>query len=206
MTVIIVHPGPNAITNAITAASDGDTLVVTAGTYNEKLFVTKSLTFLGAQHGVDARTRPFIPAQESILRYPLTTIADPCSGIVNLGKTNIILDGFTLQTLGHTSPSSFLDDFTAAIFAGDTGSVALWQPRTSTLDIRGLQVINNIIQNNANGVAIASIEPGKRFAHQLPVPVQPISAQQRECRYSERQRNPNQQFKRYIHEQGASRR
>ena len=166
MTVIIVHPGPNAITNAINAASDGDTLLVTAGTYNEKLFITKSLTLLGAQHGVDARTRQLhIPrSQESILTYPLTTVTDPCSGIVNLGKTNIILDGFILETLGHTSPSSFLDDFTAAIWAGDSGSVALWQPRTSTLDIRGLQVINNIIQDNANGVAIASIEPNPQSA------------------------------------------
>ena len=45
---------------------------------------------------------------------------------------------------------------TGAIFGGDIGT---FLPSTSTIDVTGLQLLNNIIQNNANGILIASIEP-----------------------------------------------
>ena len=45
---------------------------------------------------------------------------------------------------------------TGAIFAGDAGK---FLPSTTSTDVTGLQLLNNIVQNNANGILIASIEP-----------------------------------------------
>ena len=54
-------PGPTSacktITAAMTKASAGDTINVAIGLYNEQVQITKTLTLLGAQNGVDARTR-----------------------------------------------------------------------------------------------------------------------------------------------------
>src|SRR5882762_3979134 len=52
------------INGAIGKASPGDTINVAAGTYNEQVAITKTLTLHGAQAGVDARTRV---AAESII-------------------------------------------------------------------------------------------------------------------------------------------
>lgn len=138
------------IQDAINAAASGDTIQVAAGVYNEQLMVSKSLTFLGAQAGVDARTRAVPASLESVV-----TFANPAfgSGIMNLFAPGIVINGFLFQTAGHVPGG---DNSTSAIFAGDMGN---WQPLTTTINVCGLQVVNNIIQNNANGVAIASIEP-----------------------------------------------
>ena len=135
------------ITSAITVANSGDTIVVDAGIYNEQIFINKSLTLEGAQVNIDARTRSFVASNESIITFATPAFG---TGIVNILAPNIILNGFTVQGNGTIVNS------TAAIFAGDLGS---FLPNTSTIDVTGLQLLNNIVQNNANGVLIASIEP-----------------------------------------------
>src|SRR5207302_4976849 len=50
-------PSFNTINLAVAAASNGDTIQVCAGTYNENVIIPKTLTLNGAQVGVDARTR-----------------------------------------------------------------------------------------------------------------------------------------------------
>ena len=147
MSTIHVPADYPTISAAIAASNPGDTIVVASGVYNEHVDINKAnLTLLGAQANVDARTRPFVLANESII-----TLATPAygTGIVNLSAPNIIFNGFTVQGTGPIVNS------TGAIFAGDAGN---FLPSTSTIDVTGMQVIYNIIQNNANGVLIASIE------------------------------------------------
>jgi len=71
-------------------ASAGDTINVAIGLYNEQVQITKTLTLLGAQNGVDARTRS---GGES-------TIDNAC-GPVQIMADKVVLDGFTIQ--GSTS-------------------------------------------------------------------------------------------------------
>lgn len=148
MTIIHVPADYPTINQAIAASSSGDTIIVAPGTYNEQVNINVSnLTLQGAQAGIDARTRTFVPADESII-----TFASPAfgSGIINLSQPDTIINGFTIQGTGSIVNS------TSAIFGGDIGT---FLPSTSSLNLTGLQIINNIIQNNANGILIASTEP-----------------------------------------------
>ena len=76
---------------AINKASAGDTIRVADGLYPEAttpgqpLTVSKTLTLLGAQHGVDARGRV---ALESTVTNPNGT---------HIAASNVIIDGFTFQ-------------------------------------------------------------------------------------------------------------
>jgi hypothetical protein len=145
MAILNVPGTYSTISAAIAASSPGDTIVVAAGVYTEHVIINvANLTLKGAQAGVDARTRPFVLANESIITFPTPTLG---TGIVNITMPNIILDGFTVQ--GNVV------NLTGAIFAGDAGQ---FPPRTTTINVTGLQILNNIIQNNANGILIASIE------------------------------------------------
>jgi hypothetical protein len=81
-------PGSPCLTlqYAINQSAAGDTIHVAAGTYGSALvLVNKTLTLLGAQAGVDARSRA---ATESILSNT--------SGM-SVSASNVIIDGFTIQ-------------------------------------------------------------------------------------------------------------
>ncbi|WP_225926471.1 right-handed parallel beta-helix repeat-containing protein [Pseudonocardia abyssalis] len=79
------------IGDAVDAAAAGDTVYVCAGEYDEDVDVDKSLTFLGAQHGVDARTGRTDDAVESIV--------SSASGAFTVagGVDGVTIDGFTLR-------------------------------------------------------------------------------------------------------------
>ena len=74
---------------AINKALSGDTINVAAGTYPESaavpLIVNKTLTLLGAQAGVDARTRV---GAESVVTDPHGT---------SVSASNVVIDGFTVE-------------------------------------------------------------------------------------------------------------
>lgn len=117
------------ITAAIGKASAGDTINVAAGTYNESVAITKAnLTLLGAQAGVDARTRV---GAESIIN-------NACSP-VSIYADNATLNGFTVQGSTMSDPCNISGIWTNP---GGTGTQG------------GHQILYNIIQNNIAGVEL----------------------------------------------------
>jgi hypothetical protein len=127
---VFVTPASGSIQRGVNVASSGDTVNVAAGTYVENVSVNKSLSLLGAQNGVDARTRTSVP--ESIM--------DETS---NGGKTafyvtanDVTIDGFTVQ--GTTNPNQF--GFGILLGAGTSGG----------------HVLNDIIQNNIVGLGLSN--------------------------------------------------
>lgn len=127
-------PGPatacKTITGAMTKASAGDTINVAIGLYNEQVQITKTLTLLGAQAGVDARTRS---GAES-------TIDNAC-GPVQIMADNVVLDGFTVQGSTMSDPCFLAGIWTNPGFSGTQG---------------GHQILNNIVQNNISGIELDS--------------------------------------------------
>jgi hypothetical protein len=112
--------------HAVAQALGGDRIIAAAGTYNFAAIVdiNKTLDIRGAQADQDARTRPNVPANESIL-----TGAD---GVFSVSANNVIINGFTIQ--GQTS--------------GLLNGGAVWFKDIFS----GYQFINNIVQDNIFGV------------------------------------------------------
>ena len=137
-------PAFPTISLAVMAASPGDTIKVCPGLYAEQVFigtnassvVLNNLTLLGAQAGVDARTRPFVPDQTT-----QSIIDHPC-GPVQIAANNVTLDGFTVQ--GSTLPDPcFLS--------------GIWMnPGSHGPDKGGAQILNNIVQLNISGIELDS--------------------------------------------------
>jgi nitrous oxidase accessory protein NosD len=88
--VIEVPDDYDTIQEAVNAASDGDTIVIAAGLYEENVVIDKSLTLRGAQVGVDARARS-----------GAETIIEPDDGrgidIVTADDRVVVIDGLTVQ-------------------------------------------------------------------------------------------------------------
>jgi nitrous oxidase accessory protein NosD len=116
------------INAAIAKASPGDSINVAIGLYNEQVQITKSLTLLGAQAGVDARTRS---GSESVI--------DNACGPVQIMANSVVLDGFTIQGSTSSDPCFIAGIWTNPGFSGTHG---------------GHQILNNIIQNNILGIEL----------------------------------------------------
>jgi hypothetical protein len=125
------NPSFNTISLAIAAASNGDTIQVCAGTYNEQAQITKTLTLKGAKAGQDARTR--VATNESIITN--------AGGPVQFMADNIVLDGFTVQGSTGTDPNFISGIWSNPGFSGIQG---------------GYQILNNIVQNNISGIELDS--------------------------------------------------
>jgi len=89
----VIHvPLGASIQAAIDGASDGDTIVVAAGTFNESIVVSKSITLQGAQAGVDPR--PSIGGRTG----PETVLdaSEGSSSVIRITAANVTIDGFTI--------------------------------------------------------------------------------------------------------------
>ncbi len=106
-------PGYATIQAAVTAASTGDTIMVCPGLYAEQVQINKTLTLLGAQAGVDARTRPFVVANESIIDHPC--------GPVQIMANQVVLDGLTVQGSVLPDPCFLAGIWTNPGFSGTQG-------------------------------------------------------------------------------------
>jgi nitrous oxidase accessory protein NosD len=113
--------------------SNCSTINVAAGFYPEQVTIGRTLILNGAQTGVDARTRPFVPANESI-------IDDPC-GPVQIEADQVVLNGFTIQGSTLPDPCFLAGIWTNPGFSGTQG---------------GHQILNNIVQNNISGIELDS--------------------------------------------------
>ena len=128
-----ITPTHITIQSAINAASPGQVIGVCPGLYSEPpvgspLTVNKTVTLLGAQSGVDARTRAAVPVTDEAV------IADVQG--TSVSASNVVIDGFTVQN--STSPA----------FTG----FGIWL----NPGISGTRILNNIIQNNIIGIGLAN--------------------------------------------------
>jgi hypothetical protein len=113
---------------AITAAGANDVIYVAAGTYNESISITKSLTLQGAQANICAATPR--AGGESIIS---------CPNGIGINASNVTLNGFTIQNqTGTNSAPGF--------------GYAIYMVPSYT----GTQLLNNIIKNNVIGSSIAN--------------------------------------------------
>ena len=124
------------ISLAVTAASPGDTISVCKGTYNELVQVSKTLTILGAQSGVDARTRAVPVTSESVVGSG--------DGAFQILADKVVIDGFTIQ--GVNNPPN-LPPFTGL-------GAGIWTNPGFSGTNGGHQIRNNIIQNNIIGIEL----------------------------------------------------
>src|SRR6185295_5520345 len=126
----------STISAAVAAASAGDTIQVCQGTYPELVSVTKTLTILGNQAGVDARTRVVPVTSESVVGSG--------DGAFQIEADKVVIDGFTIQGVNN--------DPSAPPFTG-LGAGIWTNPGFSTTQ-GGHQILNNIIQNNISGIEL----------------------------------------------------
>jgi hypothetical protein len=121
------------------ATLNGHTIAVNAGTFSEIVTVNKSLTFLGAKSGVDARDSSR-GTLESVVRGALVGGGQTTS--FNVTANGVTIDGFTVQD--NTNANQF--GFGIVLGPGTSGS----------------KIRNNIIQNNIAGLSLANASPSNR--------------------------------------------
>jgi len=122
-----------SIQNAVNAAASGDIILVGPGTYKEYVTIsTDSLSLFGAQAGRDAREERDDSKKESIVDASGT--GNPTFTIAATAPF-VVIDGFTIRG-GTGTPYA--------------GGVVL-QNIPGPSEIVGVQVVNNIIEDNAGG-------------------------------------------------------
>jgi len=126
---------------AVDASAAGDVINVAAGTYNNKVTVSKSLTFNGAKSGVDARSRSTASGESIIDGTSLTGDAFK----INNNVSNVVIDGFEIR------------NFAGSGAAGDGNAVSSFTTSTALVGSNNTTVRNNYIHDMGyNGVYVGS--------------------------------------------------
>jgi len=124
---------------AINAASSGDTISVSAGTYPESVTVNKSVTIVGAS--------------------PTTTIIDPPSGNgMNIRASNITIENLRITDAAHgANLGGTISDITFdnVHFLNNTSRGIEIQATAADL-ITNVQVLDSLFDNNNLGIRMAS--------------------------------------------------
>jgi hypothetical protein len=126
-----------AINTAIVVS--GDTINVAAGTYNERIFITKGLTFLGATHGVSKKgyVVPSGYAFDNTSESIITPSTDSAGGLVFIRADNVTLDGFIVCNMVNDG-------------GGNRELVYFDQQNMAYLNVK---IVNNIIGPSTNTTA-----------------------------------------------------
>ena len=142
---------------AVDAAKNGDTIQVAPGVYAEGVTVNKTLKLLGAQAGVDARTRQVKVPQESLI------VAGQHH--FNLSANDIIMDGFSLRVVVDDSGEG-VGAHTRQTFSGyriinnimDADGTTALVPECS--GAKQMQIRRNLFTGRL-GIAVESNEQGE---------------------------------------------
>src|SRR5208337_3269042 len=129
----------NTIGSAVSAATDGDVIVVGPGKYTEYVDITKSITLLGAQAGNDAR----------VDRHGPESIVNALAGMdaIDVLNATVVIDGFTVQ--------------------GAAGNYSGIEVEEDSINNNTTQLLNNIFQNNGTGVYLYYSYYGNVVEHNL---------------------------------------
>jgi parallel beta-helix repeat protein len=150
------------IQNGINAVASGGTINVAAGTYAERLTISKSLNLYGAQYGVDPTPTGarLTPASETIIDITGLTVANPNVAVeIPSGVTNVTLDGFTI--IG--SPTlNYADE-----------SVIRWWSNNITISYNILNGYYDLLDKGAN---TATISHNRIITNKVGITVQPNTA------------------------------
>ncbi len=112
---------------AITAASTGNTIVVSAGTYAENITIPKSVLLIGPNANVDPNTGTRVP--EAVISGGIGFTIEP-------EATNITINGFTVS-------------------AADTGE-AIYNVGAGAADVSGLNISYNIVGTGVRAISLES--------------------------------------------------
>src|SRR5437879_8475060 len=126
---------------AFIASSSDDTIVVCPGVYAEVVTIDKTLTLLGPQYGVDARTRAVPVSSEAVVGAP--------DGAFQIEADKVVIDGFTIQGV-VSNPS-------APPFTGL--GAGIWTNPDFSGTQGGHQIIYNFIQGNIVGIYLNNTCP-----------------------------------------------
>ena len=130
------------IQDAVNAAPVGATINVDAGVYAELVNVYKTVTIRGPRAGVDGRSNLRNDRSgEAVVNGFLGAVSGLRSSSFHLNADNIVLDGFTVE--GQNATNSY----NAGINIGEGRS--------------GVQVLNNIVQDNATGLNLVNASNAK---------------------------------------------
>lgn len=140
----------STISAAVAAASNGDTIQVCPGTYNENVIVNKQLTINGAQAGNAVSGRSFGVGESTV------------TGQVTIQATDVTFDGFSLTNPGQATgvliktvgdraqiKNNIIDTIGGASFSGNTQAVYLENGPDN------VSVVGNNIRN-VTGVATSN--------------------------------------------------